>query len=99
MHDDIFTVFIANGYFLAGDTAKGLDVINNYYEVCKAELDYFAILRPGFRSLIDYEIRYNMQAIEQMRQLTEIFNRPLSDDMQTRLSNYQIVFAKEDPNK
>jgi hypothetical protein len=93
--DDIFTVFIANGYFIAGDTTKGLKVIEVYYNTCKAELDYFSSLRPGFRSHISYEIRYNMQAIAQMEQLLELYKQPIVNEMKAKLSEYQTAFAEE----
>jgi hypothetical protein len=96
MPDDIFTVFIAEGYFMAGDTVKGTEVLNQYYNVCKSELDYFASLRPGFRSMIDYEVRYNTQAIEQMAQLAQMYKLPNLRDMMSKLNEYKLAFEEKE---
>jgi hypothetical protein len=67
--NDMFTIGIADSYYAAGDKAKGLEVLKEYSNTCSEELTYFFSLRPGFQGLIDYEIRYNLEAMRQMHEV------------------------------
>lgn len=95
VHDDMFTIFLINGYYLAGDTLKAQNVLNTYYKTCISELDYYFSLRPGLRKLIDYDIRYNLEVLNQMLEISNQYKYALKSDLEKKITEYQTVYSQQ----
>jgi len=90
--DDFSTINIAETYFAAGDTLKGLGVIKNYFKTCSDELTYFLSLRPGLQSLIDYDIRYDLEALDQMKEVTGKYKLSYHSEIERRDLQYLNLY-------
>ncbi len=90
--NDIYSIGIAEAYYAAGDTAKGLEVLKEYSGTCAEELNYFFSLRPGFQGLIDYEIKYNMEALRQMHEVATKYKDKFKFELEEKLKHFTSIY-------
>ena len=86
--DDVQTLAIIETYCAAGAKNKGAQVLKNYFEICNNELAYYFSLKPTFKRLIDYDIRYNMSVIAQMAEIAKANNFVMQNNIIGNLNQY-----------
>ncbi len=97
--DDMFTVGIADAYLAAGDSIKGIKVLNNYFKTCTEELNYYLTLNPHFQSLADYEINYNMGALNQIQEVAAKYKLPLQKEIAYNISEFNVLYGTDSLSK
>jgi MFS family permease len=89
MPDDMGSLYIANCYLEAGATDKGNAVIQRFFDVANKQMNYYASLRPGFRSMIKNEMEENIQYLMQMQKLSEYYKLPIASEINSTLGLMQ----------
>jgi len=73
--NDFMMVGIAESYYKAEKPGKANDIIRNYYEELKEELDYYFRFSGRRRQMLEEEITTALQIMNEMGRMTERFDQ------------------------
>lgn len=93
--DDINSIYIAQAYAMAGEYEKAKNLIERYTVALDEEMNYFFSLRKGLRQLIDYDIRYNLEALNQLASLSGNFDKGFLEKIEMVRNRYQGLYDQQ----
>ena len=97
--DDIYTIGLIESYYLAGAYDKANSLANHFSETCMEELNYFFSLKGVYRELVDYEIRLDMQMLQNIMTVLKkydqaVLSTPLAKEFNRFFKLYQAGSGK-----
>jgi hypothetical protein len=93
--EDFYIINMADTYLKAGAIEKGEKVMRHYFNTSKSYLDYYLSLKPGYRALIDYDIRYNLQVLNDMQIVAQKHGlSKLQKEIEDKLNGYSLIYGK-----
>ncbi len=67
---DIFVPPVIEAYYAAGEAGRADSIAYEFAGILENELACYLSLKPKFKNTIDYEIRLNLQILQNLRQIT-----------------------------
>jgi tetratricopeptide (TPR) repeat protein len=93
---DLFMTGISESYYKAGENEKANRIVQKYWKIADEELDYYMKLEPKLRRGTNYEIRLNLQVLQELNRLTssygeEELNKQIQEDFNRHMSSYSSM--------
>jgi hypothetical protein len=87
--DDTYTIGLIEAYYMAGAYEKGNNVVRDFSKICIDELNYFFSLKKDLREYVDYEIRLDLQMLQEMKNnVTKYNQKDLGDQLEKDFNQF-----------